>query len=84
MLKEIKKGRRWRRNGEKNYPGWKETIEFILQNLPESRYAKNSVKNPLIVHPSTSGPGIMMMMTAAEAKPPHPNGKPQILSLIHI
>lgn len=80
MLQEIKKGRRWRRNGERNYPGWKKTIEFILQTLPETRYVKNSNKNPLIVQPSTNRSGMMMMMAAAEATAPHPAGKPQIIS----
>ena len=58
----------------------KETIEFILQTLPETRYVKNSNKNPLIVQPSTNRSGMMMMMAAAEAKAPHPAGIPQIIS----
>jgi len=80
MLQEIKKGRRWRRKGERNYPGWKETIEFILQTLPGTRYVKNSVKKPLIVKPSIDKAGMMMMMAAAKAKAPHPAGIPQIIT----
>ena len=60
--------------------GCQETIEFILQTLPETRYVKNSNKNPLIVQPSANRSGMMMMMAAAEAKAPHPAGILQIIS----
>ncbi|HIB22412.1 MAG TPA: DUF1800 family protein [Rhodospirillales bacterium] len=80
LLQEIKKGRRWRRNGNKRYPGWKETIDYILRTLPETRHVKNSVEKPLIVLPTASRQGMMMMMASAQTKPPNPAGKQPIVT----
>ena len=79
LLQEIKKGRRWRRNGNKRYPGWKETIDYILRTLPETRHVKNSVEKPLIVLPTASRQG-MMMMASAQAAPPNPAGEQPIIT----
>ena len=83
LLEEIKKGRRWRRNGNKRYPGWKETIDYILRTLPETRHVKNSVEKPLIVLPTASRQGMMNMMASAQIEPPNPAGKQPIVTSSH-
>ena len=80
LLQEIKKGRRWRRNGNKRYPGWKETIDYILRTLPETRHVKNSVEKNLVVLPTASRQGMMMMMASAQADPPNPAGEQPIIT----
>ena len=79
ILEEIKNGRQWKRAIERERTdGWSDTLDFIANTLPKTRYVASVGSEPLIVRPSRESVNMMSMMEGLKTDIPFPaNTKPK-------
>ncbi len=80
ILEEMKKGQRWKRAVERGRTeGWNETLDYILQTLPKTRYAKSVGSEVIIVRPVVKSGNMITMMEGFDGGLPYPaNTRPKI------
>ena len=80
ILEEMKKGQRWKRAVERGRTeGWNETLDYILQTLPKTRYAKSVGSEVIIVRPVVKSGSMITMMESFDGGLPYPaNTRPKI------
>ena len=80
ILEEMKKGRRWKKAAERGRTdGWRETIDYISETLPKTRYFKSVGSEVLIVRPAGENGNMMAMMEGLDRGLPYPaNTRPRI------